>query len=1030
MDIQGALWGENVFTKNVHVGKKILDYVALHVPRSMLRPAASKFSDVRHADPEARFDELQLQLFCQMVFDTLNLPGDQAPADVFPYAAVYVQWVPHISKNRAVAYIIHAVSYHKDVKFGNALNKMMEANATMHGEAVARKSNSRKVNPLAGLKSYQKWMQVSGAEMFVRTIADRYSGTQKFTAELDQILDPKTPFNNKANIANPSCVFTIDRALELLPKEITPDKFQIRSEYTGSEVKGEVVTTLQFPSDAHVKRLTPQQIHPKVFCSKYLPDHQVWMEKEKAIPPKDPEKKYDSNCQTEYDISTPADIERARLEGLADRSAFASLESQSKSRYATECAPYEHDSDVFRDAYRKHQDWGVHAMKTQCLDPDACISDVVSKMLTWRTKSTNKIVRHEIKDPTMSVFANRVFVLLEGYEQYYLISTAHRMLYLIQHARYDAFRRDFGLHLNCFQAGDGATSKSFLFQMMDKMSIDGTTEVLTYQTGKSDAVDGNRNDIVTVCHEAPPGMFRTAKNPNADSSQEAMFKEKLTSQRVTCKTFCQDESTNKRSSRLTKSECVGVWMGATNDAKGDVEEALQTRFFWGNFEQVQRRGRDIDDCMNGERMMSSEDKAHRKLLFGEGKEEQWRVMLVEKAIWTKVIKDVDATATNILIPRFKAKMSKNSIIRPGPRDWERVKLFARNQAIVTAIERVCNIPGGEHYGQDFVEEMIPALEPYLKVTEEMVLFTLTLFADQFRSPVEHKILNTIWRMEKSNPITGNPLNAEETSHDYIKLPKLRQLARTINSRIPLENGRTSAHNIEDFLLKMTRHSFYSKKYNPPSTPAVSQAGADKFPVISKDKDNAKKVDSCVINGDAVYIHVSHILAHSSGGIDSVFETVAQETHKYSATKRILTACPINDELFHVFKVIERNPGGGKLTYNNILHNTAASRFITSTKDDATATRTRGGYDIDKDIDEYVAEEWSIKIGKPTNTPLESVRELVDAGSNTYLFQYPSDLVPVPVPEPSSADDVQEMGSLKRSRVGNGETNESKKQKKI
>ena len=60
---------------------------------------------------------------------------------------------------------------------------------------------------------------------------------------------------------------------------------------------------------------------------------------------------------------------------------------------------------------------------------------------------------------------------------------------------------------------------------MAKFSIPGTIEVLTYQTGKSDAVDGNRNDITTVCHEAPPGMFRTAKNPNADSTQEAMFKE-------------------------------------------------------------------------------------------------------------------------------------------------------------------------------------------------------------------------------------------------------------------------------------------------------------------------------------------------------------------------------------------------------------------------------------------------------------------------------------------------------------------------
>ena len=306
----------------------------------------------------------------------------------------------------------------------------------------------------------------------------------------------------------------------------------------------------------------------------------------------------------------------------------------------------------------------------QCLDPDACVSEVVSKMLTWRTENPHvATIKHVIMDDSLSIFANRAIALFEQYEQYYLISTTHRMMYLIHHARYDAFRRDFGLHFNCFQAGDGACSKSFLFDQMSKMSIPSTIEVLTYQTGKSDAVDGNRNDITTVCHEAPPGMFRTAKNPNADSSQEAMFKEKLTSQRVTAKVWCQDEGTGKRSARLTKSECVGVWMGATNDPPAEVEEALKTRFFWGNFEQQRRVGRDIDDCMNGERMMSSADKAQKKKFFRESQEEQYRVMLVEK--WAKVIKDVDTTASNIPIPRLKKKLNKNSIIVPGPRDWER-----------------------------------------------------------------------------------------------------------------------------------------------------------------------------------------------------------------------------------------------------------------------------------------------------------------------------------------------------------------------
>jgi len=931
-----ALWANNTYSKpqDQNIRSGITDYVAINIPRNMLRPAASKFSEVRHADPKARYDEINFQMFTKMVYDTMNLPEDLLPGDLFPYVECWLQWIPHATlKDTAACYIIHAVSYHKDVKFGNALTKMLFENSTLHKESIARKSNARKSDPLVNLKPYQKWSKISGVEMYARTIADRYSGTQTFTSNLDSIINPKRPLSDLRNIANPRHVFTLDRALELIPDTADP-KFKERAAYTGDPTYNRPVTTLEFPTAEHVIRLTPNGVHPKTFRGKYLPDHQSWMEAQRAIPLDDD---YEPNCETEYDIRNSMD-----LDILADRSAFTALEYQLKARYAQHCAPIEHVPEMFKEKYNEHQHWAIHAMKTQCLDPDAAISEVVAKMLTWRSTSKCKTVHHAFKDLSLSVFANRVLRLLDGYEQYYR-TKEYRMLYLVQHARYDAFRRNFGLHLNCFQAGAGATFKSFL--LMEKMSIDGTMEVLTYQTEKSDAADGNRNDVVTVCYEAPPGMFRSAKNPNADSSQEAMFKEKIISQCMTCKS--QDEGTGKR--HITKSECIGVWMGATSGAKEDIAKAVQTRFFWGTFEQ-QRRGRDIDFCMNRERVMSTEDKAHRKRLFEEGKEEQYRVMLVEKAIWTGVIKDVDQTASNILLEQLKSKICEISIIRPEPRDWERVKLFARNQAIVTAIERVCNLPDAKHYGDPFVEEMIPDLELYLKVTEEMFLFSLSLFAEQFRSPTEYKILNTLWSMEKSKPIFGNPTGSEAASFDYVKLPKLSQLSRKICSRIPLEKGRPSQNNIEDFLIKMTKHSFKSKKFGPP--PVGSQPSNNKLSVIDT-RSRTRKYDSCVINSDGVFIHVAHLIANESDVYHSIFNILSSFTHANSERKRIITACPNldycndsevdeDDEEDHSnyrMRVIKRKPGGRELRVKKL-------RKI-----------------IRCDIDNYIAEKRSLQVGK-------------------------------------------------------------------
>ena len=205
---------------------------------------------------------------------------------------------------------------------------------------------------------------------------------------------------------------------------------------------------------------------------------------------------------------------------------------------------------------------------------------------------------------------------------------------------------------------------------------------------------------------------------------------------------------------------------------------------------------------------------------------------------------------------------------------------------------------------------------------------------------------------------------------------------------------------------MTKHSFKSKKFVQSAVPPGSQPSNNKLSVIDPKKSKARKYDSCVINNDGVFIHVAHLVAHSSSGTDSVFESIAKETHKYSMEKRIITACPLSAKWFHVFKVIERKPGGGKLKYKNVLANSVASRFITGTKENATATRTASGYEIECDIDQHVADKWSKKIGKPCLTPMEMVQRHVEADPHPRI-RYPVDLVGDGAADDDEADDETE-----------------------
>ena len=62
--------------------------------------------------------------------------------------------------------------------------------------------------------------------------------------------------------------------------------------------------------------------------------------------------------------------------------------------------------------------------------------------------------------------------------------------------RFDAYRQHgvSELHWNAIYTGESAVSKSFNFDMMMDMSIPGTVTTLTYQTTRSDAVDGDADD--------------------------------------------------------------------------------------------------------------------------------------------------------------------------------------------------------------------------------------------------------------------------------------------------------------------------------------------------------------------------------------------------------------------------------------------------------------------------------------------------------------------------------------------------------
>ena len=450
-------------------------------------------------------------------------------------------------------------------------------------------------------------------EFYARTICTKVMAMNDISAELESIMSKYKPLDGN-NPANPESVFTLERALHIEPQKV-PAQFTDVNNYDMGH------SNHTFPDERFVIRLTPEECMPRVFTTKMMPGHQDWigriaeqMHKQGDMP----------LVENEYDVSTAKDREGQQFKEFEQMSDFRKVEIEIKTQYKN-IEKYEKTPD-FRTHYEQFQKDAILQLKSRCFDPDAAISEAPAKIIAWGMNSSRStaVIQKRLTYNGISVFGNRVIKHMENYEHLFLVSTAHLTLYNCMHSRLDAMRRCMDLHLNIIQTGEGATSKTFTFNLVKKASIEGSVVIISGMTRAAQDVDDNDNDKIRIFQEAQQSMMQQFKGQ--DNALATKFKEQLTSNTTSVLTFAGiDENTGKRKNRHTHSECIGVWFMATNDPMDRVEEALRTRFYESNAEKKRRIGRDIDDCMAGEREMQSSDNKARKAFFQELKEEQWRV---------------------------------------------------------------------------------------------------------------------------------------------------------------------------------------------------------------------------------------------------------------------------------------------------------------------------------------------------------------------------------------------------------------------
>jgi hypothetical protein len=961
------------------VEKAALDNVGyrlvLRMDRNMLRTNASTFMDIRKHEDASNFTNLTMLLFLEMI-ERVNNSVKEDPDCVhhYPFVKMYLEWVPSANNpDRACEYRLHAFFTQTDaeegINCGKTLQVLLNENEAMARESANSSGKGRKVDSLQNLKAHQMWRRVS-KEQYLRVVCGLARGDSYISNNLDAFLSHGNPLSLNSNAAHPGNIFTLEHCIRHTAKRYP----NVHKKY--QSVKAYCLNGIHdFPDYSKVWRLTPGQCAPHTFIKKFIPDYQAYNDAHHPPPmrkldipepvededeqtaehkdagpmipllqadkPASPESRFDNAQMSEYDLRDAAQLEQDRISAFTTRGDFHVMHDISKAYYRERVAPHE-GQPAWKEAYTEFQEWCIEEVKARCFTPDSNVSPMIRRICKWGERHTPVDTTYNPVDPTLSPFANRVIRIMEELEQFALIATVHLHYYVILHARYDAYRRAMDkVKMNTFFFGEGAAGKSFMFKLLAMDSIPDTVVELTYQTGKADAIDGNRNGEITVMHEVPPTMFRSkVMGRNADKSEESRWKDKLTRQKVTVKTFYQDEETGKRMNRTAESECGGVWFGACNQTADDIEEALATRFLKVTCETTQRPDKDISDCQNAERKMDPITKEQRSYIHKCRQEEQYRMCIIEHYIWMGAIKDVDETAYHVTIGQFKQDVRK---MREDfkPRDFERIRIFSRVQAICTAIDIVYNLPGGELYGQPFREEDLPILEPYLVITEEHVLFSISLMSYMFISNTEHKAFHTVYKMFKhGNKDRAYLLKDNVNNYNYLKLGTLNSVVTEIYSKLPLRGGRVSTEEIRALIISLGKRHISSREYR-------KELGQNE--AVEDQSGRPRSHQVAIFTKEGVHIHMKYIEQFHRSDVDPIRDIIERMTHKHARNKRMLIARSIKHS-WHILRTFNRAPNDQPITERNVLYNSEASRAILGI-DTVAACRRVQSYKYTKDLDD-------------------------------------------------------------------------------
>ena len=447
------------------------------------------------------------------------------------------------------------------------------------------------------------------------------------------------------------------------------------------------------------------------------------------------------NKQNQQSMGTHAEVEDI----FKGRNIFRQLEEENTKKKKAIREKHKPGTQSYIDAMNAFYDTALLAFYHAFCEGDK-VTFAVKACRIWYSglSPEENFVEHNIYEMALSLFGNIQARNLVEFEKVFKVKTNFRLAMEALLVTLGAHRYHYGLRANLLMTGDGATGKSWIINLIEKLAAPGTTMNITHQTTHAFNTNEDLSDIALFKEELNPQEFGI--QPDMKEGMASPFlKNRLTGNKNVVHYFVYDKASSERLSKMSQSRSMGTHLFATNDHMPPDSTAIMQRFHHHVMKSGTRPDRYEGDSIYGKDQMDDTPATLKVILKYHLL--HYYILLIEKAIESGALPDVDLEVVGELTKLVFDKLAKKGIKRPPQRQLGDIfHDLVRTQTLLYAIEAGLFSELGLDLRQKngkacyFSPLMLKTLIKFFVPTEEIVVFCLTLLSDMWIPSIKENII--------------------------------------------------------------------------------------------------------------------------------------------------------------------------------------------------------------------------------------------------------------------------------------------------